>query len=277
MYHTTADQVAIYYEVHEQNGSPLLMLTGMGGDIADWLPEQIEQLSRQHQVIRLDNRGTGRSDKPTTPYTMTQFAADTFGVLVDLQIEQAHILGGSLGGMIAQHVAVDYPERVTSLILCCTTAVAPGHPAFVPPTPEVFMQLTKPPSGNRVQDIEDGWQLCFTPAFIEENVELFNRLRKNALAYPDSPPHALKLQFESIIHSHNLYTQVGQLRCPTLVQVGTEDILLPAENSRTLARLIPGARFIEYPGCGHRFMEEGGEKVINDILAFLIEVENIEQ
>lgn len=277
MYYTTTDQISIYYEIHGQCGSPLLMLLGMGADIGDWLPEQIEQLSCRHQVILVDNRGAGRSDKPTTPYTMTQFAADTAGVLAELQIEQAHILGGSLGGMIAQHVAVNYPERIRSLILCCTTAVAPGHPAFVPPTQAVFMQLTKPPSGNRVQDIEEGWQLCFTPAFIEANVDLFNRLRENALAYPDSPPHALNLQFESVIHSHNLYAQVSQLRCPTLVQVGTEDILLPAENSRTLARLIPGARFIEYPGCGHRFIEEGGEKVINDILTFLDGVDGSEQ
>lgn len=159
MYHTTADQIAIYYEVHGQSGSPLLMLTGMGGDIGDWLPEQIETLSCRHQVILVDNRGAGRSDKPTTPYTMRQFAADTVGVLTDLQIEQAHILGGPLGGMIAQHVAVNYPERVTSLMLCSTTAVAPGHPAFVSPAPEAFIALTRPPSGNRAQDIEDGWSL----------------------------------------------------------------------------------------------------------------------
>lgn len=274
MYHTTADQVAIYYEVHGQSGSPLLMLTGMGGDIGDWLPEHIEQLSRQHQVILVDNRGAGRSDKPITPYTMSQFAEDTVGVLTDLQIEQAHILGGSLGGMIAQHVAVNYPERVTSLILCCTTAVAPGHPAFVPPAPEVFTALTRPPSGNRVQDVEDGWQLCFTPAFIKQNPELFNRLRANALAYPDCPPHAQQLQFEAIVHSHNLYEQVRQLACPTLVQVGAQDLLLPAENSHTLACLIPSARLIEYPDCGHRLIEERGERVINDILAFLAEVDN---
>lgn len=275
MYHTTADQVAIYYEVHGQSGSPLLMLTGMGAAIGDWLPEQIETLSRRHQVILVDNRGVGRSDKPTTPYTMPQFAADTVGVLTDLQIEQAHILGGSLGGMIAQHVAVNYPARVTSLILCCTTAVSFGHPYFVPPSQEVLMELTKPPSGNRVQDMEDGWKLCFTPDFIERNPELFNRLRANALAYPDSPPYAKQLQFEAVVHSHNLYDQVSQLPCPTLVQVGTEDALLPAENSRRLARLIPGSRLIEYPDCGHRLIEEGGEPVINDILAFLAEVDGI--
>ena len=273
MYHITADQSAIYYEVHGQSGSPLVMLTGMGGAIGDWLPEQIETLSRQHQVILIDNRGAGRSDKPTTPYTMTQFAADTVGVLNDLQIEQAHILGGSLGGMIAQHVAVNYPARVTSLILCCTTAVSLGHPYFVPPSQEVLMALTKPPSGKRAQDIADGWKFCFTPAFIERNPELLNRLQANALAYPDTPPYAHQLQFEAVVHSHNLYDQVSQLHCPTLIQVGTEDALLPAENSRRLARLIPIARLSEYPNCGHRLIEEGGEPVINDILAFLAEVD----
>ncbi len=277
MYHTTVDQVAIYYEVYGQSGSPLLMLTGMGADIGDWLPEQIEALSRQHRVILIDNRGAGRSDKPTMPYTMTQFAADTVGVLTDLHIDQAHILGGSLSGMIAQHVAVTYPERVSSLILCSTTAVAPGHPVFVSPAPEVLMALTMPPSGNRVQDIEAGWQLCFTSAFIEQNNALFNRLRANALAYPDNPPYAQQLQFEAVVHSHNLYEQVRQLRCPTLIQAGTQDLLMPAENSHTLARLIPGARLIEYPNCGHRLIEEGGEPALNDILAFLAEVDGIAQ
>lgn len=274
MYHTTTDQVAIYYEVHGQSGTPLLMLAGMGGDIGDWLPEQIEMLSQRHRVILVDNRGAGRSDKPTTPYTMSQFAADTVGVLTDLQIERAHILGGSMGGMIAQHVAVHYPERVRSLILCCTAAVSLGHPAFVAPTQEVLMALTKPPSGNRLQDLEEGWKLCFTPAFLEQKSERLTRMRENALAYPDSPPYVGKLQFEAILQ-HNLYEPVSQLQCPTLIQVGTADMLLPAENSRTLARLIPGAHLIEYPGLGHRFLEEGGEPVINDILAFLAEIDAV--
>jgi pimeloyl-ACP methyl ester carboxylesterase len=278
MPYTTGNPVSIYYEVHGNRGSPLLMIAGFGASIADWLPEQIEQLSQKHQVIIFDNRGAGQSDKPANAYSMADFAADAVRVLDAIHVSQTHVFGVSMGGMIAQHVALNHRDRILSLILGCTTAIGDvNHPKMVAPSQEVLMELMRPPSRNRAQEIESGWKLQFTLPFIERNRELLERLRDNALAYPECPADARQLQLAAISSTHNTYDQLGSIQHPMLIQTGSEDLLIPAENSRIMARLMPGARFIEYASCGHRFVEENGEKVINDILTFLDEVDNTGQ
>lgn len=274
MAYATGNQISIYYEVHGHHGSPLLMIIGLGASIGDWLPEQIEQLSQKHRVILFDNRDAGQSEKLTTAYTMADFAADAVSVLDALAINKAHILGASMGGMIAQHIALNHAERVMSLILGCTTPTFNlEHPQFVAPSQEVLAELVKPPSGNREQDIESSWKRNFTVGFIERNRDLLDRLRDIALAAPALPPEANQRQTEAILNTHDTYHRLAQIQHPTLLQTGAEDLIIPAENSRIMARLIANARLIEYPDCGHLFFEAGGEKVINDILNFLEEVD----
>lgn len=271
----TGNKLSIYYETHGQNGSPLLMITGQGGSIADWLPEHIERLSQKHRVIVFDNRGAGHSDRPTASFTMADFAADTISVLDDLGIRKAHVLGISMGGMIAQHVAINHPNRVLSMILGCTApTMNVEHPRVVPPSHEVLLEFTKPKSGNRVQDMESAWKLLFTPRFIEQNRALLDRIRDNLLAYPECSEESQQLQAEAAVNTHDTYDLLPNIEHPTLVQAGIEDILIPIENSRIMARLIPNARMIEYENCAHAFLEESGEKAVDDILAFLDEIDN---
>jgi 3-oxoadipate enol-lactonase len=205
---------------------------------------------------------------------MSDLASDAMGVLDSLQVDRAHIFGCSLGGMIAQHVALNYPARLQSLILACTSSVW-GHPKFITPTEEVVAQLAKPSSGDRAQDIREGWQILHPPAFLESHRDwLEQELRKLlALKYPVTPDYARELQIGAVLSSHNTYDQLSQILCPTLVQTGTEDILIPPENSRLLAARIPNARLIEYPDQGHGFLGPCEEQSAQDILAFLAENE----
>jgi 3-oxoadipate enol-lactonase len=275
MPHTTGNPVSLYYEVHG-SGSPLLMIMGLGASIADWFPKSIEHLSQKHQVIVFDNRGTGHSSSLTTAFTMTDLANYAISVLDTLDINKAHVFGVSLGGMIAQQVALHHPKRVLSLILGCTAPTGNvNHPKLVAPSQETLMQIMKPPSGNRALDIEAGHKLAFTPHFIERNAELLEGFRKHILSYPACPPEAKQLQFAAV-STHDTYDQLDNILCPVLIQTGTDDSVIPAENSRVMARLMPESRLLEYEACGHDFLAAGGEKVINDIFKFLDEVDKRE-
>jgi len=267
-------EISIYFEVHGNNGSPLLMITGLGCSKTCWSSELIQFLNTQHRVIIFDNRGTGQSDKPKTPFTMSDFASDAMSILDDLRIDRAHVFGVSMGGMIAQHVALNYPARVQSLVLASTTSVW-DHPKFVAPTQEVLMQFAKPASGNPAQDMRDGWWISYPPAFIESHRNwLEQELQKSlALVYPETPDYARELQMGAVLSSHNTYDKLSQITCPTLVQTGTEDVLIPPENSRILAKLIPNARLIEYPGYGHDMLGPCEERAAQDILDFVAENE----
>jgi 3-oxoadipate enol-lactonase len=268
------NRISIYYEVHGENGSPLLMIHGLGCSIADWPQALIQLLSTRHVVVIFDNRGTGQSDKPTDPFTMADLARDAIGVLDSLQIDQAHVFGCSLGGMIAQHVVLNHPTRVQSLLLACTSSVW-GHPKFVAPPEEVVAQLARPASGDRAQDIREGWQILHPPAFLELHRDwLEQELQKLlALKYPVTPDYARELQIGAVLSSHNTYDKLSQILCPTLVQTGMEDILIPPENSRILADQIPNTRLIEYPDQGHGFLGPCAEQIAQDILNFLAEIE----
>lgn len=264
--------ISLYYEIRGDHGSPLVMIHGYAMSHVGWRTETIQLLSTAHQVILFDNRGSGRSDCPATPYRLADLAADTVGLLDCLGIDRSHILGASMGGMIAQHIAINYPARVSSLILACTAASSPTHP-FILPAPEALAQLTKPPSADLAQDIRDSWPLSYTANFITSGRAVLEQILQAHLAYPATSTESLQRQFEAVMNTHDSYERLAQIICPTLIQVGTEDLLIPVENSRVLAKLIPQARLIEYVGYGHGFLEENGVQAAQDILTFLEEVD----
>ncbi len=137
------DDVRLHYEV-DGSGDPLLMVMGLGGSSAGWAPELVVELARSFRTIIYDNRGTGRSDKPDVPYSLEMFAADGIAILDDLKISRAHLFGVSMGGMIAQEIALRYGPRLQTLTLGCTTF---GGKNAVPPPPESVKLLTAPRDG----------------------------------------------------------------------------------------------------------------------------------
>ena len=270
MPYANANNISIYYEVHGDNGSPLLMIHGLGASKAGWPPPFIDLLSKHHRMIIFDNRGVGQSDKPISSYTMADFASDAVTVLDDLNIARAHVFGVSLGGAIAQHLALNHSTRVLSLILACTTSVWTSSPHFVAPSQDVLTQLTRPSSGDRARDTRENWNIFHPPAFIASNrYWLEKRLAESlSITYPETSDHARRLQFEAN-STHDVYGRLPQIVCPTLVQTGAEDVLVPPENSRILADRIPNTQLKEYSGYGHGFFDANAENVVQDMLAFI--------
>jgi pimeloyl-ACP methyl ester carboxylesterase len=269
-----SNDISIHYTVRGESGAPLIMISGYGGDITGWPSEFVDRLAAKHRVILFDNRGVGYSDKPDIPYSMAMFAADTISVLDALGIERAHVMGASMGGIIAQHVALTYPERLLSLMLSCTAAAAGVEsPHVLMPDPVALAHLQKPPSGDRAQDLREGWPQSYTEQFIAANKSSLERDLQVALNYPESPFYARQRQLSAIFETHDMYERLPEIRCPVLVQVGTDDRLLPPENSRIIASQIPQARLIEYEECGHGFMREAVEQVVADMFSFMQEAE----
>jgi 3-oxoadipate enol-lactonase len=267
------NDISIYYEVHGDSGSPLVLISGFSCSKADWFVSHVHRLATWHRVVIFDNRGVGQTDKPTTPYSMSQFASDVAGLMDAIGIQAAHIFGISMGGMIAQHIALGYPERVLSLVLGSTAPAEAGGLFPVSPSPEVLEVLIKPPSGDRAQDTRDAWPIIYTRPFLEANRALLESHLRVTLAYPEAPPYALALQMEAIQNTHDTLPRLGEIRQSTLIQAGLEDVLIPPGNSRILAERIPNARLIEYPAAAHGYFEEVGFSAVDDILAFLADVD----
>jgi len=268
-----AEDCALNYEWRGQTGSPLLLLSGFGASIVDWPPEFLARLEESHRLILLDNRGMGQSTGPMDNYSMSEAANDVADLLDTLGLEKVHIFGHSMGGMIGQHFALDHPHRLRSLTLASTGPGGPDNPNLVPPEPAVLAQFGSPPSGNRAQDVRDGWAIAYTPAFIEKERDQLEAMLETKLRYPEPPLASRQGQMLALTQTHDIYDRLGEIVCPTLILTGTEDVLVPPQNSHIMAKHIPDARVIEYPDCAHGLLVESGGAVERDLLAFLAEVD----
>jgi 3-oxoadipate enol-lactonase len=239
-------------------GAPLLLIQGLGYGRWSWEP-LVPGLAERYRVLWFDNRGIGDSDKPDGPYTARLMAEDARQVLDEAGVERAHVLGASLGGMIAQELAAGTPERVDKLVLCCTT---PGGAATVP-MPDVTVQLfaeapTLAPDVALRRFVVNA--LGADPP--EELVEQLYRLR---LANPPDPAGwqaqaAAGLTFAGVD---------GAITAPTLVLTGTEDNVVDRRNADVVAERIPGARVERLTGAGHLFFWEQPDACVRIISEFL--------
>ena len=257
--------IKMYYETYGE-GEPLVLIMGYGGHIGQWF-RTIPALSRNYHVIAFDNRGAGRSEKAHGSYTLGMMSNDVAGLLDAIGIKAAHIYGVSMGGCIAQQFALDYPERVNSLILGCT------HSGFVH-----FVRLEQP-AGDTLHDYEHIKQLTpeerereqldflFTEDFLRGNRDIVEQYIEKAVEYP-TPVRCLWHQFEAIMSS-DTYARLHEINCPTLVICGDSDKWVSPENARQLASRIPGAELVMMRGQGHGFFIEAGDEAGKIILDFL--------
>jgi pimeloyl-ACP methyl ester carboxylesterase len=239
-------------------GAPLLLIQGLGYGRWGWEPI-VPGLAARHRVVSFDNRGIGESDKPEGPYTAAEMAGDALQVLDEAGIDRAHVLGASLGGMIAQELAVAAPERVDKLVLCCTT---PGGPSTVP-MPEVTVQLfaeaqTLAPEIALRRFVENALGEDPPAGLVDE-------LLARRVANPPDPAGwqaqaAAGIGFQGV---------EGQIAAPTLVLGGTADNVVDHRNAEVLARRIPGARVELLAGAGHLFFWEQPDESVRIINEFL--------
>jgi pimeloyl-ACP methyl ester carboxylesterase len=254
--------VKIAWERHG-SGAPLLLIHGLGYARWGWEPV-LAGLSEGFDVILFDNRGIGESDAPPGPYTVAEMAADAVQVLDEAGVERAHVVGTSLGGMIAQELALAYPERVDHLVLACTT---PGGPK-AHPMPQVTVALmaeaaTLEPAVALRRFVEN----ALAPATVAAQPELVDRIMAHRLATAQAP--AAWAAQAAAGATFDAYDRLESLAAPTLVQHGGEDVVVDPRNGDLLVELVPGARIERFPGAGHLFFWEEPERFVASVSTFL--------
>lgn len=257
------DAGELYYEVVGE-GPPLLMIAGFSGNTTGWLPVQ-PALAEHFTLIMFDNRGAGRSCVPPGPYTTADMADDALALLDHLGVHRAHVLGSSMGGMIAQELALRRPERVEKLILNVTAArPSPVLTQFL--EANIWAIEHGMPPGQRMF-----WVLPWmaSPAIMTRHEKVVQTLAvRMANPYP-APDAGLIAQAQALM-AHDALERVGQITAPTLVLAAAEDILTPAAGAQELAEAIPGAQFQVLPRGSHVTAAEYPGEVSRAMLAFLL-------
>jgi pimeloyl-ACP methyl ester carboxylesterase len=271
---TKIGSVDIYYEEHG-SGDPLLLIMGLAADSQAWM-FQLPDFAQRYRTIVFDNRGVGRSSKPSGSYTIHEMADETAALLDFLAIPRAHVVGVSMGGMIAQELALRHPERVRGLVLACTypepdsdvesrrqfsvsqfggTVDAEGniHVDVSAINPLLFVQQLLP--------------TVFNQSFIERELPKLLQMFSGALQWGFSM-EAILGQVSAVM-GHKCTDRLHQIKSPTLVITGDADLLVPPANSEILAREIPGAKLVEIPGGSHGFNFETPEVFNREVLSFL--------
>ena len=262
MSYTTANGLRIYYEQHGQ-GEPLLLIRGLGST-CEGFKEQIVGLAPQFKVIAFDNRCVGRSDQPQRTFTIADMADDTAALLDAIEVGSAHVFGVSLGGMVAQELALRHPHKVRRLVLACTHA----GPRTAVRSPNWAVSIF-----NESRDLprEKALKYSIPILFARKTVEEDPRLVEEALAVMASnnqPKSSYLLQLGAVMQ-HDTYERLPQISHTTLVMTGTEDVLIDPANSRLIAGRIPGAQLVEFPETGHVFFTEKADEVNRTLIKFL--------
>jgi len=254
----------MYCEVHGE-GQPLLLISGLGDNLNAWA-SQVPEFARKYRVVVFDNRGSGRTDAPDMPYSIKMMAEDTAGLMDALRIEQAHVLGVSMGGYIAEELAMTYPGRVASLVLA-TTSVGPylmkisilqewAREALRDMRPLTFFQIMLPFMFND-RSFE-------APGVLEMAIGTI-------AGHSSTPPHILARQMTACVE-HDARDRIGRISVPTLVLAGKEDPFVPFSLSEELAVSIPNARLVVLDGGGHGFNGVTADKFNRAVLEFLEQV-----
>ena len=262
MPYVQANGISIYYE-SQGEGEPLFLIAGLGATHELW-ELQAPSYARWYRVVTFDNRGAGDSDKPQEPYSIALFADDTAALMDSLGIERAHVYGQSMGGIIAQEFALRHPQRVRCLVLGCTTF---GGPNSVLPSPEAAAVLSGMPNLPEEQAVDRVLEVFYSPRYRCEHPE---EARQRIQSYFPlrTPPDAYARQLMACL-TFDAYDRLPQIAAPTLVINGSEDILLPSENSRIIAERIPGAELVLFPEAGHLYFHEVPEEADAAVFDFL--------
>jgi pimeloyl-ACP methyl ester carboxylesterase len=249
--------VSIDYQV-QGRGEPLVMIMGFTADRRGWMP-QIPFFKKHYWVITFDNRGVGKSDKPPRPYSTKMMADDTVGLMDLLEIEKAHIMGASMGGMIAQELAINYPQRVMKLVLACTYA---RQDETSGDTLEQAKSLRLTPE----QKVSAMVGLAFNRPIYRLVFAFLARVQTRFMG--TSGKVGIAGQSEACL-KHNTLERLPLIAAPTLVIVGTEDRIIKPVSSEVIAGKIPNAKLIKVEGGSHYFSFEMKDVFNREVLNFL--------
>jgi len=249
-------------------GDPLVLIMGFGGPKDGWLFQR-RPFGKHFQVVTFDNRGVGRSSKPPGPYSMQMMADDAVGLMDHLGIDTTHVVGVSMGGMIAQHVALSHPERVRKLVLGCTFASKDedgGHSqAYVK-----ALKLREDATDDDLRAIEFKkmaaavMSLSVSGRLSTMVVRPLSKIFGGMLA-----TEGTRGQFEAIL-GHNTLARLHAIEAPTLVIAGAQDRLIDPRSSDAMASRIPNARLVKVEGGSHVFFMSKRGEFNREVLDFLL-------
>lgn len=254
----------MHYHVRGK-GPPLVLIMGLSGDLT-WWERLAGRLEDRFRLILFDNRGAGLTDKPEQKYSIPLFASDTTGLMDGLGVSRAHVFGVSMGGMIAQEVALRYPGRVERLALGCTHS---GGQGMIMPSAEAIQKMTLT-RGKSLEEI--GRQIIsilFSPSFQARDPQCIETMVRR---YVSNPPErkAFTSQFWAVL-GHNCFDRLQEIRKSTLLLTGDEDVLVPPDNSRVIESRIPGSRLLILPGAGHAFFIEDPDRTAHHLIKHFLD------
>jgi len=259
--------INISYKV-QGRGEPLILIMGLGGECGDWVL-QLRAFKKYYCVITFDNRGVGKSDKPSESYTVKTMADDTVGLMDYLGIDKAHILGVSMGGMIAQEVAINHPERVRKLILVSTNAGRDEKGGHSPGLLRA-MGLKEDFSDEDIVSADMGKVMtslnahAFSGGAIKLMAVPFCWMRGKLFGI-----EGLRGQFEAAM-THSTLGRLHLIKAPTLVMAGTEDRIVSPGSADIIASRIPNARLVKIEGGSHTIVAEKRGRFNREVLDFLV-------
>jgi len=258
--------ININYRVEGQ-GEPLIMIMGFTADRTAWM-FQTRIFKKHYRVITFDNRGVGKSDKPIGPYSTKMMADDTIGLMDHLGIEKTHILGVSMGGMIAQELAINYPARVLKLVLGCTFAQRDESGGISPEFPKA-LGVDEGYSNDDARSIPIRRSVG-TLFYLALNKRLYRiifvPLMKIQIRLTGTT--GLLGQLEAVL-GHNTADRLRLINAPTLVITGTKDRVIKPSSSEVIANLIPNAKLIKVDDGSHGFNIEMRSRFNREVLDFL--------
>ncbi|MGB6771137.1 MAG: alpha/beta hydrolase [Candidatus Dormiibacterota bacterium] len=235
-------------------GPPLLLIPGLGTDYHAFV-WNVGQLSKHFECLVLDQRGIGLSEATPGPYSMELLADDAASLLRYLAPQGAAVVGMSMGGMVAQHLAIRHPALVTSLVLGCT---GPGGKLAVRADPEVTRRLL----GGDAKDPATAYRIAcsalYEPSWSAAHPEVIDDAVEWRSRHPVRPG-VFQAQWQAIRH-HDAGPGLGGIAAPTLILQGTADVVMPPANAEVLAGLIGGAQLVWLEGRGHMFFQEDPEQ-----------------
>ena len=253
---------SLYYEMIGQ-GHPLVMIRGVGSNVDHWY-DQVPALSQRFQLLVFDNRGIARSSEPGGPFSTRDMAADTIALMDTVGIEKAHVLGYSMGGMVAQEMALNFPKKVAGLILVATDCGISLRIKAQPDATRLFSEMIR--LGTNEAKLAAAGCL-FAKQTFEKKPEVIERYTEVSQRFPASQKMLAK-QWAAVTQ-HDACSRLAHIPSPTLAITGSEDVLIPPQNASVLAERIPDAQMISIDGGGHLFLIEQPRQFNEAVIKFL--------